>query len=248
MTTPLLIRELERIARERGWSHRRLASELAMDTTTLSRIRSGRNPLSLGALVQVGVAFGGIPTIRDLMLHYLLIEAPRQQLPRRAAPTPSVYHRLPYLTRWRIRRHLAQQRLQDTPPRGLLLVCDDPALLATAARFVAHTFAEQDAPAVISLRANEKLDRSRLEAATNAALLIIERVEFASATVKTLIHARSDALRPMVITSSKGYESLPDPYLARVFRAWTETITVPALPVTVPVLSAKKSSPHRHAA
>lgn len=225
MNTPLLVREVERLARERGWSRRRLARELGIDATTFSHVRSGRDPISQPLLVQMGVVFGGSSTIRNLILHYVLIEAPPRYAARRKGATTAAFATVPYKVRWRIRRWLALLDSTDTPQRGLYLTGGDAPLLSAAARFAVHE-TEQQQRTVIVIRANDRLDGSHARAATEASLLVIERVEFVSESVTRLIDARSDALKPMIVTSSRDREALTDPYLIRVFRAWTETITV----------------------
>jgi transcriptional regulator with XRE-family HTH domain len=226
MNAPLLVREVERIARERGWSRRRLARELGIDATTFSHVRSGRDPISQPLLVQIGVVFGGSSTIRNLILHYVLIEAPPRFAARRKGATPGAFSAVPYKVRWRVRRWLAQLNTTESPQRGLYLTGGDAPLLSAAARFAVHEAEQQRT--VIVIRANDRLDGSHTKAATEARLLVIERVEFASESVARLIHARSDALRPIIVTSCRDRETLTDPYLVRVFRAWTETITVSA--------------------
>jgi len=227
MNTPLLVREVERIARERGWSRRRLAQHLGIDATTLSHVRSGRDPISQPLLVQIGMAFGGSPTVQSLILHYLLIEAPPRFVKRRTGATTAAFASVPYKVRWRIRRWLAQLNT-DTPQRGLFLTGADASLLSAAARFAVHEMGRTGPTVVVTVRANERLSGTNLRAAIEAGMLVIERVEFASDSVTSLIHARSDALRPMIVTSGRDREGLADPHLVRVFRAWTETITVSA--------------------
>jgi transcriptional regulator with XRE-family HTH domain len=227
MNAPLLVREVERVARERGWSRRRLARELGIDATTLSHVRSGRDPISQPLLVQIGVVLGGSETIRSLILHYLLIEAPARYAKRRKGATTAAFTAVPYKVRWRIRRWLAQLDATEKPQRGLFLTSGHAALLTAAAKFAVHE-AEQQGRTHIVIRANERITTSHAKAALNASLLVIERVEFASESVARLIHARSDALRPMIATSSRHRDALADAHLVRVFRAWTETITVSA--------------------
>ncbi|HEY0161033.1 MAG TPA: helix-turn-helix transcriptional regulator [Thermoanaerobaculia bacterium] len=225
MNAPLLVREVERIARERGWSRRRLARELGIDATTLSHLRSGRDPISQPILVQIGMAFGGSPTVQSLILHYLLIEAPPRLVKRRKGATTAAFAGVPYKVRWRIRRWLAQLDGTDKPQRGLFLTGADAGLLSAAARFAVHE-ADQQGRAHVLISASDRISTTHAKAATEAGVLVLERVEFASESVARLIHGRSDALRPMIATSCRTCEALPDPHLVRVFRAWTETITV----------------------
>lgn len=232
MNAPLLVREVERIARERGWSRRQLARELRIDATTLSHVRSGRDPISQPLLIQIGVAFGGSPTIQSLILHYILIEAPPRFVKRRKGATMPAYAAVPYKVRWRIRRWLAQLDGTDTPQRGLFLTGTDAGLLSAATRFAIHEAEQQGRPCII-IGANDHLTASHATAAMKADLLVLERVEFTSESTARLIHGRSDALRPMIVTSCRDREALPDHHLVRVFRAWTETITV-SIPRTPP--------------
>lgn len=225
MNTSLLVREVERVARERGWSRRRLARELGIDATTLSHVRSGRDPISQPLLVQIGVALGGSETIRSLILHYLLIEAPARYAKRRKGATTAAFAALPYKVRWRIRRWLAQLDITEKPQRGLFLTCANAALLTTSTKFAVHE-AQQQGRTFVVIRANERITISYANAALAVSLLVFERVEFASESVARLIHARSDALRPMIVTSCRDRDALTDAHLVRVFRAWTETITV----------------------
>jgi transcriptional regulator with XRE-family HTH domain len=219
------VREVERIARERGWSRRRLARELGIDATTLSHVRSGRDPISQPLLVQIGMAFGGSPAVQSLILHYVLIEAPPRLVKRRKGATTAAFAVVPYKVRWRIRRWLAQLDGTEKPQRGLFLTGADASLLSAAARFAVHE-AEQQGRTHILIRASDRLSTTHAKAAIDTSLLVLERVEFASESVAQLIHARSDALRPMIVTSCRDREAFADPHLVRVFRAWTETITV----------------------
>ncbi|HYK01052.1 MAG TPA: helix-turn-helix transcriptional regulator [Thermoanaerobaculia bacterium] len=232
MNAPLLVREVERIARERGWSRRRLARELGVDATTLSHVRSGRDPISQPLLVQIGMAFGGSPAIQGLILHYVLIEAPPRFVKRRKGTTAAAFVAVPYKVRWRIRRWLAQLDGTDKPQRGLFLTGTDAAFLSAAARFAAHE-ADQQGRTHILIGANDRITPTRAKAAMEADLLVLERVEFASQSIARLIHERSDALRPMIVTSCRDREALADQHLVRVLRAWTETITV-SVPRTLP--------------
>lgn len=226
MNVPLLVREVDRIARERGWSRDRLAHELGVDASTLAHVRSGRDPLSQPLLIAIGGAFGGSTAIQQLILHYILIEAPSRFAKRLTGATSAAFVVVPYKVRWRIRRWLTHLDSTDTPQRGLFLTGSDPATLTAAAKFAAHELGQQRRTVVLTVRGNERVDRAHAARAVEASLLIIERVEFASESVTQLIHARSDALRPMIVTSRQRHDELPDRHLVRVFRAWTETITV----------------------
>jgi len=241
MNAPLLVREVERVARERGWSRRRLARELGIDATTLSHVRSGRDPISQPLLVQIGVVFGGSETIRNLILHYVLIEAPKRYARRRRGAPSAAFTAVPYKVRWRIRRWLEQLDTSDKPQRGLFLTGASPTLLTAAARFAVHE-AGQLGRAAVLVRGNDRMATSHAKLAIEASLLVIERAEFASESVQRLIHARSDALRPMIVTSGCDRERLADKQLVRIFRAWTETITVAA------PRSRSRTNPRHHAA
>src|SRR5205085_9277622 len=209
----------------RGWPHSRLARELGVDRTTLTRVRSGRNPISQPLLVRIGMAFGGSPAIQTLMLHYLLIEAPRRIAQQRKGATAPVFVAVPYSVRWRIRRWLAQVGGTDAPQRGLFLTGPNVSLLSAAARFAVDE-AKQQGRTHLLLRASDRLTETHAKSAMEVDVLVIERVDFASESVTRLIHARSDALRPMILTSAGGRDGFSDPHLVRVLRAWTETITV----------------------
>jgi len=238
MNAPLPVREVERIATERGWSRPRLARELGIDASTLAHVRSGRDPISQALLIAIGAVFGGSTTVQQLILHYILIEARQRSAKRRKGATGAAFGVLPYKVRWRIRRWLTQLDGRDKPQRGLFLTGANASHLSAAARFAAHE-AEQQGRACVVIRANDRISTSHATTAVDANLLIIERVEFASESITQLIHARSNALRPMVVTSGVSREQLPDPHLVRVFRAWTESITVS--PPRTP-------TPRRHAA
>jgi transcriptional regulator with XRE-family HTH domain len=225
MNAPLLVREVERIATERGWSRPRLARELGIDATTLAHVRSGRDPISQALLIAIGAVFGGSTTVQQLILHYVLIEARQRSAKRRKGATGAAFGVLPYKVRWRIRRWLTQLDGRDKPQHGLFLAGTNAPLLSAAARFAVHEATEQGRTCIV-IRTNDRISASHAKTAVEATLLVIERVEFASESVTQLIHARSDALRPMVVTSGVGREQLPDRHLVRVFRAWTETITV----------------------
>ncbi|MEO7921876.1 MAG: helix-turn-helix domain-containing protein, partial [Thermoanaerobaculia bacterium] len=74
--TSSLIRELDRLARDHGWSNTELARELGVHRSILVHARGGRRRLTSDTLSQIALRFGASPGIRDLVWNYLAVEHP----------------------------------------------------------------------------------------------------------------------------------------------------------------------------
>jgi Cro/C1-type HTH DNA-binding domain len=225
---PLLIPELERLARERSWSIAALSERLGISPKSFYNLRLGHSTLSLDTLSRITVLFGGSRTVRELVLHYLRDEYPSLGRARRArtAGGPSALPvAIPSHTRWRVAAWVAQMPRSDVARNGLYLHCSDAALLTATARFVQREL-ERLRCSVVMLDGNIRLAASHARAAEEAAVLIVERVDHASDGVAAIILRRHEALRPTVVTSCGAREELRDRHVVRVVRAAMQLLSL----------------------
>jgi hypothetical protein len=71
----------------------------------------------------------------------------------------------------------------------------------------------------LKIDANVKLSATLARAALHASLLVVERVDFASESVTELLLRRADFVKPSVVTTAGGIDSIRDAHLARVVRS-----------------------------
>ncbi len=225
---PLLIPELERLARERHWTIAELSERLGISPKSFYNLRLGHSTLSLDTLSRIMVLFGGSRTVRELVLHYLRDEYPalgRAGRARRAGGPSALPARIPSHTRWRVAAWVAQMPRSDVGRKGLYLHCSDAALLTATARFVQREL-ERLRCSVIMLDAHARLTASHAKAAEEATVLIVERVDHVSDGVAAIILRRHASLRPTVVTSCATRESLRDPHLLRVVRSSMQQLSL----------------------
>lgn len=229
---PLLITELERLARERELTVATLCERLGVSTKTYYALRAGDTSLSLDFLARVVREFESYQRVRDLALYYLAREYHEKARPGRGRLTPgdgprALPHEIPYRDRWRISAWVAHASQSTTLQRGLYLSASSPALLSAAAKFVRTTLERRRVVPVV-LAGNARLTASHADAARSAQVLVIERVDHASTDVSRVLIERSDALRTTVVTSCVDREKISDPHLVRVFRASMQAISLDA--------------------
>jgi hypothetical protein len=224
---PLLIPELERLARERRWTIAELSERLGISPKSFYNLRLGHSTLSLDILSRITVLFGGSRTVRELVLHYLRDEYPSLGRAGRAhLGSPSALPaRIPSHTRWRIAAWVAEMPRSDVARKGLYLHCSDAALLTAAARFVQREL-DRLRCSVVMLDANARLTASHAKTAEEATVLIVERVDHASEVVAAIILRRHEALRPTVVTSCGAREDLRDRHVVRVVRAAMQLLSL----------------------
>lgn len=224
---PLLIHELERLSRERGWSIAALSEQLGINPKSFYNLRLGHSTLSLDILSRIMVLFGGSRTVRELALHYLRDEYPLLGRSGRAGPARSSSALPPVIpshTRWRVAAWIAVA-YRDGARKGLYLHCRDAALLTSTARFMQREL-ERHRCSVVLLDGHARLTASHAKAAEEAKVLLVERVDYASESVAAIILRRHAALRPTVVTSCSTRESLRDPHLLRVVRSSMQQLSL----------------------
>jgi transcriptional regulator with XRE-family HTH domain len=224
---PLLIHELERLARERGWTIAQLASQLGVSPKSFYNLRLGHSTVSLDVLSRVAVLFGESRTMRELVLHYLRVEYPALGRAGRAhaATRAAALAVLASHTRWRVASWVAQVPLGEGARKGLYLQSGSAVALSATARFIQREL-ERLRCSVVVLNANARISRSHAEAAEAATVLIVERVEHASDAVAALILRRHEAQRLTVVTTSVDREQLQDRHLVLVARAAMQQLSL----------------------
>lgn len=205
-THPLL-HELERRARALGFTWAALAAEVGIDRTTLAHIRSGRGRLSLGTLHRIAVWFPTDAAIQRSVWEYLLHDvetqkerAERAQLQSRSSATLLVA--LPPATQDWLRAFVADFAGFVIHGRSLLLTGTNTAPLASALSFLES---ELVARGIHPLRAQPHRARlgSQRAALLAAPLVLVERLEFASAEMKRVITDRC-RFGKVTVASSTG--------------------------------------------
>lgn len=229
---PLLINELERIARERGWSNAVLAERIGVSVKSFYNLRLGHSPLSLATLSRIHVEFGARRTVRELVSHFLATEYPasgRDPQARVAVPT-DLPEEIPYMKRWRLAMWAAQMSQGDGARRGLYVVSTHTDLLSAVVRFLQRE-AERSRSRTALIAASTRLPVSHAAAAVGADLLIIERVDHIIPDIAALLEQRRSDLAT-VVTSVLPRHATDDPHLLRIFRSTMANFALdPAPPV-----------------
>ena len=225
-TPPLLIREIDRIARDANWTTTTLAERIGCHPTMLMHLRAGRTQFSAELLSRIWVAFP-LPQIDAAINHYVKIELPaildaKREPQARATVLSTLDDRVQQALRAYV-RFFARTSVESG--HGLFLVGSDTKRLTLAAAFVAEAIAEQGI-SVMRMSANTKVTASEERNALGAALLIVERVDFISPTMRDLLLRRADVVKPIVVTSLADPGAATDAYLRRVFLSMTKTIRV----------------------
>jgi transcriptional regulator with XRE-family HTH domain len=226
------MREIDRLARDAKLSKKQLAERLGVDATMLIHLRAGRNLFSAPLLGRIAQVFP-LPSIDDLIVHHLRVERAARDAAKLAVPSDDVLlERLEPGARRAIRRfvlHFARASVETG--RGLYLTGEDTAALTTGVQFVGGAL-QQQGIAVERIAANATLSSTQGRAALAAALLIVERVEFASPAVTEVLIRRSDVVKPIVVTSTAPVAEIRDAYLARIFTSMLRQVPIHPVPVT----------------
>jgi transcriptional regulator with XRE-family HTH domain len=239
---PLLINELERIRRERGWSVAELARQLRVSSKLFYNMRRGLRSISVATLAEIAKRFGTDYRIREAVMHYLALEYQtfgREVLhDAERESTADLPASISYHNRWRIVTWVGRLPFGEGVQRGLYLSCSKPDVLSKVSRFVARA-AERERVQPVLLVGNAHPSVSHATSALEAPLLIVDRIDFASAEVVDIISRRVDAQRPVLVTSCADREDMEDGMLLRVLRAATELIRLdtPKARRTPPTLS-----------
>ena len=223
---PLLIREVERLAHERGWSTADTARQLGLSANAFRNVRLGHRIVSLGLLSKIAETFR-TRAVRELVLHYLTNEYPTYARSHgdartivRALPAPVA----PF-ARWQIAEWLLQLPATEGVRRGLFLTSADANVLSATARAIGAAL-QRGGIGAFTLAANARVSSSTRTTAIEAPALLVERLDRASDAVAQVIEERGNAFRPVVATSLVERERLPDPVLVRTLRATTTAVAL----------------------
>jgi transcriptional regulator with XRE-family HTH domain len=217
----LVIREVEQLARRAKWRTCDLAEALGVSVAMLNRLRAGTHAPSRDVLGAILRAFGTNAQVRDLVLHFLehelaLARAGRlDAAPERARDADEDLHALDAKVRGELRgfvTHFLRRSL--TSGTGLHVIGDDATALRVVVAYVRTTLDAQGVASVV-LAGNATVSASLRETALAAPLLIVERAEFASASVRALFDARAAIRKPVLLTSAR---TLPDEFANDVSR------------------------------
>ncbi len=225
---PFLLRVLERLAREKGWTLTRLAEELHTQLSELSHIRAHRRHFSLILLSDIAVRFGSRPGMHDNLVDYLTIDLPRwfgavlpqtPQLPKagRSLVAASVRERLD--------RYITAFPRENLFGRGLCLVSASMAALSSAVSHLVAVF-EQQGLAAARLSASAVPTASDMKSALSASLLLIDRLDTITPSMLELLQARIDLVRPVVVSSRLEPSALPSAVRRLLRSARTTRLTV----------------------
>ena len=228
-----LITELLTFAKGEGWSVRDLAGELGVDETAIIRLRSGERSPSKQMLVRIAERFGEHKFVRDLVWYHLLSEcqlAPdgmnsRDPLDNEAVPTAAAIALRRYV------EHFAEESVQGGG--GLYIASEDANALSAVLRALRLSF-ETAKVRLFVMRPNEKPRALEVRAALAAALLLVERIDFASDVVSDVIRRRADLTRPTIVTSMLPPDAIADPFLRRIARSTMRRIDLTSVAMPPP--------------
>jgi hypothetical protein len=224
---PLLIREVERLAKERGWSTAQLAKQLNLSGKAFRNVCVGHRILSLGLLANIIDVFGKVRSVRELAIHYLANEYKTYRRSRR--DTYGVIAAIPAsastFRRWQIAEWVVQIPTADGVRRGLFLTSSDTSLLNRTVRALGQELYRAGV-SVMTLQAHAQVTSSERTLAVETGVLIIERLDRASEAIARILEERGNAFRPVVVTSLGERDAIPDMVLVRTLRAITTTVTL----------------------
>lgn len=202
-----LIRAIDRLARDRGWTSRRLASELGVDPTLLTHLRRGRRALTLTVLARIAQVFGGDPLVRDLLFLHLAVEIPEEQAATQPGPTLTAMA-LPEALGRAVRGYVVRFPLAHVAGTSLLL-CGNPPILARAVAVLRDALSERAIAASVLPASTPVIRRTEAARLSRIPLLIVERVEFVAEAMAVLLRDRLAHGLPVVLTTARDCGSLP---------------------------------------
>lgn len=201
----LVIREVEQLARRAKWRTCDFAEALGVSVAMLNRLRAGTHAPSREVLGAVLRAFGTNAHVRDLVLHFLEHELPDARAARLDAPRvrdgAAELQALDPKTRAAVRTFVRDfLRRSLTSGVGLHVVGDARALRGVAA-YVRSALEDQGVPCVV-IAGNATVSASLRAAALAASLLIVERADFATESVRAVMDARAVVRKPVLTTAA----------------------------------------------
>lgn len=219
----LVIREIEQLARRAKWRTCDLAEALGVSVAMLNRLRAGTHAPSREVLGAILRTFGANAHVRDLVLHFLEHELSQARVGRLEAPKDDALAALDPKTRAGIQAFVRDfLRRSLTSGAGLRVIGEDAGVLRAVVAYVRTALDEQGVSSVV-IAGNAAVAPSLRESALAAPLLIVERVDFVSESVRALMAARAEVRKPVLTTATDAKNSVPAD-------ATTATLSIPSLP------------------
>jgi len=212
---PDIFREIDRLARRRGWTQAELARQLGVDRSLLVHLRAGRRVPSTRFLGKAARAFAEEASLRDTLWHYLLYELPIGAEEAVVRVDRSAAAHLPAEAERSLRAYVRTFPHHLVDGRGLVIRCSDAPLLSAAASFVAEAL-RRSGVVVAQRAAHLGVLPSEAAALRRARLVVVERAEYASVAVQDLIAERLDLERPVVVTTATALAGRLEDDLVRV--------------------------------
>lgn len=205
-----LLRALDRVAAQHNWTVTQLASFMGVHRSVLVHARGGRRVLTTQALAHLALTFPDRADLKDLVWAYLQTEVltgpdvtGRLRLPPARGSSglaPSV--------REPLRRYVRSFPKRYFEGRSLALVGDAAEVISRATDFACSLLTDAGLP-VPRRQARERLRESEVRELVQARVLVLDRVEFASETTRSLLHERATQGRPTVVSTACPIDQLP---------------------------------------
>lgn len=174
----------------------------------LNRLRAGTHAPSREVLGAILRSFGTNAHVRDLVLHFLEHEMAQVRVGRLEAPNTDALASLDAKTRAVVRAFVRDfLRRSLTSGAGLHVIGEDAGVLRGVVAYVRTALDDQGVSSVL-IAGNASVAASLRESALAAPLLIVERADFASETVRTLIAARAEVRKPVLTTATDAKHSV----------------------------------------
>lgn len=208
----LVIREIEQLARRAKWRTCDLAEALGVSVAMLNRLRAGTHAPSRDVLGAILRSFGTNVHVRELVLHFLEHELARDRQARLDMPREDhdPLAMLDAATRAAVRGFVRDfLRRSLTSGVGMRVVLDDANAMRAVVAYVRTTLDDQGITSIV-VAGNATVTASLHATALAAPLVIVERADFASESVRALIEARASVRKPVFTTAmSAEYGNAP---------------------------------------
>lgn len=222
---PDIFREIDRLARHRGWSQGELARQLGVDRTLLAHLRAGRRVPTTRFLARTARAFAEETSLRDSLWHYLRHELPvgaeEPVIPVEASDAPS----LPDDAEQALRAYVRTFPHRMIDGRGLVIRSDSAPLLSAASYLVAESL-RRSGVLVAQRAAHLAILPSEAAALRRVRLVVVERVEYASAAVRDILAERLNLGMPVVVTTATDLAGRLESDLERVLRSRCSEVSI----------------------
>lgn len=204
-----LLRALDRVAAQHNWTVTQLASFMGVHRSVLVHARGGRRVLTTQALAHLALTFSDRADLKDLVWAYLQTEVlTGPDVTARLKLPPARGSGLPPAVREPLRRYVRSFPKRYFEGRSLALVGDAADVISRATDFTCGLFTDMGLP-VPRRQAKERLRESEIRELVQARILVLDRVEFASESVRALLHERASQGRPTLVSMSRPLDQLP---------------------------------------